>query len=93
MYQQQQQGFGQPPMGPAMGGGYGAPPTDQERQFAMLAHLSPLLVGFIGPLIFMLIDVGGQPSAFVKHNAKQASSGRSPSSSCRCSPAASAGWS
>jgi uncharacterized Tic20 family protein len=38
---------------------------------ALVAHLSPLAVGFFGPLILMFIDVGGAPSKFVKHHAKQ----------------------
>lgn len=83
MYGQQHQhpgpgagpGFGQPPMGPSAAGPYGPGPTEpneQEKTFALIAHLSPFVLGFLGPLIFMLVDVTGQPSAFVKHNAKQA---------------------
>jgi uncharacterized Tic20 family protein len=70
----QGQQWGQPPGGMApMPGGMYAPPTDKEKQWALFAHVSPLVgLGFIGPLIFMLIDLDGKPSAFVKHHAKQA---------------------
>ena len=49
-------------------------PDDKERLWGMIAHLSPLVVGFIGPLILMMADLSGRPegpSAFVKHHAKQ----------------------
>jgi uncharacterized Tic20 family protein len=48
-------------------------PTDQERTWAMIAHLSPILVGFIGPLVLMLAGDSfvGRPSKFVAHAAKQ----------------------
>jgi uncharacterized Tic20 family protein len=41
--------------------------------WAMLAHISPILVGFIGPLVLLLAGDSfvGRPSAFVKHAAKQ----------------------
>ncbi len=72
MYDQQQQGFGQPPMGPVADGGYGQMPTEQERQFAMFAHIGALFIGFWAPVIFMFVHPNnGQPSAFVKHHAKQ----------------------
>lgn len=38
----------------------------------MIAHLGTLVVGFWAPLILMFVDIGGQPSAFIKHHAKQA---------------------
>ncbi|MCC6872749.1 MAG: DUF4870 domain-containing protein [Sandaracinaceae bacterium] len=66
---------GYPPMGgqpQPMGGGQYMP-DEKDRQWAMIAHLSPLVVGFIGPLILMMVDTTGrgQPSPFVKHAAKQ----------------------
>lgn len=79
--QQQQQGFGQPqafgqPQGQPQGfgpapGGAGQPPSDNERMWAMIAHLGQFLVGFWGPLVLMFVDIGGQPSPFIKHHAKQ----------------------
>ena len=41
--------------------------------WGMLAHLSPFVVGFIGPLIIMLMpdSLVGRPSPFVAHHAKQ----------------------
>lgn len=40
--------------------------------WGMLAHLSTFVVGFIGPILLMVVDINGQPSPFVKHHAKQA---------------------
>jgi uncharacterized protein len=71
----QYQGWGQPGQQPGGPGEaptpWGGMPTAQERQWAMIAHLSPLVLGFIGPLVLMLMDPTGQPSVFVKHAAKQ----------------------
>lgn len=78
-------GYGQPsaPQGwgpaPDPGGAYrspGAMPpgqlTEQERMWGMLAHFSTFVVGIFGPMILMMVDPAGAPSAFVKHHAKQA---------------------
>lgn len=59
--------------GPQTGGAPGGGPDDKERLWGMLAHISPIFVGFIGPLIIMLMpeSLVGHQSAFVKHHAKQ----------------------
>lgn len=45
--------------------------TDDERMWAMFAHLSPLVgLGFIGPLIIWLVKK--DQSAFVEDQAKEA---------------------
>lgn len=44
--------------------------TDMERQLALLCHLSPLLVGFIGPLVVWLHT--RDKSSFVDHHGKEA---------------------
>jgi len=67
-----QQGYdGLPPHGsdglPAHGA---AMPTKDEQTWAMLAHLSPLVLGFIGPLIIWQIKK--DESHFVAENAKEA---------------------
>ncbi len=65
-------GFGQPgdayrTPGPLPGG----EPNDQERMWALLAHLGTFVFGFVAPLLLMFIDPTGTPSPFVKHHAKQ----------------------
>jgi len=45
-------------------------PTADERTQAMLAHLSMILLGIIGPLIFWLI--GKDKSAFIDDQGKEA---------------------
>jgi len=44
--------------------------TSEDRTWAMLAHLSPLLLGFIGPLVIWLIYK--DKSAFINDQAKEA---------------------
>ena len=63
-----------PPAGPPPGGPPGQPPlsADQERLWAMLAHLlsfvaAYIALGFIAPLIVMLVF--GPRSAYVRANA------------------------
>lgn len=51
-------------------GGFGQPATSDERTWAMLAHLSPLLLGFLGPLIIWLVKKDESP--FVAMHAKNA---------------------
>jgi len=48
----------------------GAPPTKDEQTWAMLAHLSPLVLGFLGPLIIW--QMKKDESHFVAENAKEA---------------------
>ena len=63
----------QPPPPPPAGGPVGPPlPPDQERLWAMLAHLlsfvaAYLFLGFVAPLIVLLVF--GPRSAFVRANA------------------------
>lgn len=45
-------------------------PSSDERTQAMLAHLSIILLGFVGPLIFWLI--GKDKSAFIDDQGKEA---------------------
>ncbi len=45
-------------------------PTSDDRTWALLAHLSPLLLGFIGPLVIWLIYKDKSP--FVNDQAKEA---------------------
>ena len=45
-------------------------PTPDDRTWAMLAHLSPLVIGFIGPLVVWLIYKDKSP--FVADQAKEA---------------------
>jgi uncharacterized Tic20 family protein len=45
-------------------------PSSEERTQAMLAHLSIILLGIIGPLIFWLI--GKDKSAFIDDQGKEA---------------------
>lgn len=63
--------------GGQIGAGYGDPkgqyyqPTPDDRTWAMLAHLSPIIgLGFIGPLIVWLIYKDKSP--FVADQAKEA---------------------
>ena len=69
----QQQPPPQPPPPPPGGGAAGPPlPPDQERLWAMLAHLlsfvaAYLFLGFVAPLIVLLVF--GPRSAFVRANA------------------------
>jgi uncharacterized protein len=66
--------WGQPPGGPPAGRPPGQPPlpADQERLWAMLAHLLSFVaayvaLGFVAPLIVLLVF--GPRSAFVRANA------------------------
>ena len=45
-------------------------PSSEERTQAMLAHLSIILLGIVGPLIFWLI--GKDKSAFIDDQGKEA---------------------
>ena len=45
-------------------------PSSDERMQAMLAHLSIILLGIVGPLIFWLI--GKEKSAFIDDQGKEA---------------------
>jgi uncharacterized protein len=58
---------------PGPGGAPGGVPDEKERMWGMLAHISPIIVGFLGPLIIMLMpdSLVGRPSPFLKHHAKQ----------------------
>lgn len=52
---------------------YGQPtyqPTSEDRTWALLAHLSPIFLGFIGPLVIWLIYKDQSP--FVNDQAKEA---------------------
>ena len=44
--------------------------TSEDRTWAMLSHISPILVGFIGPLVIWLIYKDKSP--FVNDQAKEA---------------------
>src|SRR5690242_10545711 len=44
-----------------------APPSSEERVWALLAHLGPFLIGFIAPLVIMFTK--GSQSAFVRRHA------------------------
>ncbi|WP_208012634.1 DUF4870 domain-containing protein [Cellulomonas shaoxiangyii] len=48
-----------------------APPLrpDEERTWAVLAHVLPLVVSFVGPLVVWLVCRGRGP--FVEHHAKE----------------------
>lgn len=48
----------------------GAMPTDDERTWALIAHLSGLVAGFIGPLVVWLIKK--DQSAFLDDQGKEA---------------------
>ncbi|MDQ6614399.1 MAG: DUF4870 domain-containing protein, partial [Actinomycetota bacterium] len=71
-------GYGPPGYGPPPGPpGYGAQgvfnvgvPTQDERTWAMLSHLSYFVLGLIGPLIVMLTK--GNESPFVRDQAVEA---------------------
>jgi uncharacterized protein len=45
-------------------------PTEDERTWALVAHLSPIVVGFIGPLVVWLIKT--DESAFLNDQGKEA---------------------
>ena len=78
-YQQQgyqQPGYGQPPYGaqpgygqPAYGAALPLSPSD-ERMWATLAHVGPILVGFLAPLIIWLVF--RERSRFVDDQGKEA---------------------
>jgi len=56
---------------PPKGGAYAAgETTDDERMWGLFAHLSPLIVGFFGPLIIWLIKK--EESYFIGTEAKEA---------------------
>jgi uncharacterized Tic20 family protein len=70
-------GYGAPPppwpgYGPP--GGYYGPPQQlspqDERLWAMLAHIGPIVLHFIAPLIVLLVQ--GEKSAFVRRQAVEA---------------------
>lgn len=67
----EQNPFGNPQFA---GGQYGGSkyyqPSQDDRTWGMLAHLSPIVLGFIGPLIIWLIYKGKSP--FVEDQAKEA---------------------
>lgn len=48
--------------------------SESERRIALLCHLSPLLVGFLGPLVFWLHnkEKSAFKSAFLDHHGKEA---------------------
>jgi len=65
-----------PPPG-QLGSPVGVPPNQDERNFAMLAHLSGIagvlgagLLGFVGPLIIYLMK--GESSAYIADQSKEA---------------------
>jgi uncharacterized Tic20 family protein len=47
-----------------------APPSTEERTWALLAHLGAILIGFIAPLVAMLTK--GTESAYVRRHAVEA---------------------
>jgi uncharacterized Tic20 family protein len=72
-------GYGQQPPPPPPSGGYGAPggpppvapgsgqlSQQDERMWAMLSHIGAVVLGFIAPLIVMLVQ--GDKSPFVRAN-------------------------
>jgi uncharacterized Tic20 family protein len=59
----------QQPFNP-MGHGQYYQPTADDRTWGMLAHLSPIVLGFIGPLVIWLIYK--EKSPFVADQAKEA---------------------
>jgi uncharacterized Tic20 family protein len=61
---QPQQGYGAPPPGGSFGSGQLS--QQDERLWAMLSHLGPLVLGFIAPLIVLLVQ--GDKSSFVRAN-------------------------
>ena len=71
-----QSGYGQPPYRPAPGygpPGYGAAPPlspSDERMWATLAHVGPILVGFLAPLLIWLVF--RERSRFVDDQGKEA---------------------
>jgi uncharacterized Tic20 family protein len=48
----------------------GGPPNQDERTWGLLAHLSPIVLGFVGPLVVWVIKK--DESAFVGDQAKEA---------------------
>lgn len=76
-YQQPPPGYGQPP---PPGPGYGGPPAgygtnqpmrpDEEKLWAIGAHLGPLLLGFVAPLVVWLVFK--DRSAFLDRHGKEA---------------------
>jgi len=73
------QGYGRPPVGPAQG--YGQPPQpyatgqqpmrpDEEKLWAIGAHLGPLVLGLIAPLVVWLVFK--DRSAFLDRTGKEA---------------------
>ena len=65
-------GYGAPPP-PGYGYGYGPAPQlspQDERLWAMLAHLGGLVLGFLASLIVLLVQ--GEKSAFVRRQAVEA---------------------
>lgn len=59
-----------PAAAPAPADATATAPTQDDRTFAMLTHLSSLVLGFVGPLIFWLIK--REQSAFVDAHGKEA---------------------
>ena len=59
-----------PPVGSPIVNSATKPVTQDEKTWGLIAHLSGILVGFLGPLIAMLVK--GKESAWVDANAKEA---------------------
>lgn len=67
-------GNGYPPPGPGYPPpgqyGYSRMSPSDERMWALLAHLGPFVLGFLAPLIVMLVK--GNESPFVRHHSVEA---------------------
>ena len=59
-----------PPMIPPSDGGGDMATTPDQRNMAMLAHLSCLLLSLLGPLVILLVNKDGSP--FVEAHAREA---------------------
>jgi uncharacterized Tic20 family protein len=62
-------GYGTPPPGAPAPGAFGSGQLSQqdERMWAMLAHIGAVILGFIAPLIVLLVQ--GEKSPFTRANA------------------------
>jgi uncharacterized Tic20 family protein len=62
-------GYGTPPLGAPAPGTFGSGQLSQqdERMWAMLAHIGAVVLGFIAPLIVLLVQ--GEKSPFTRANA------------------------
>ncbi len=56
-----------PPPGGPFPGGYGAAPVQDEKTWALLAHVGTFALGFLAPLLVMLTK--GNESGFVRRHA------------------------